>query len=957
MSSAETLEQAGDFYRISGRDRLRLTADHRVISVVSGSANLFVQLTDDSGAMTGYGRMVAALPEGAMLPLPDSGFNGMALVIVGVGSANVQLIGAAERSAWLDGQGGRSEGLAAGLAAFLDVLADHHMSASSAFAIAPGATSQVKGGTSVSAAHAVWIEAQTDEHDDTRSEPVVIGLAGPGRSVFVEANSTVAALSTQEAVRRHGWAVVDRWASETFLGIGQSLVASMEERRARIERRREDDADQVGQALSRLPAIVGLTAADAGADLVRAGAPAMVHVINLVCRVQKIPFDPSLRPGESDDPQEVLQDLLRRANLRFRKVALTDRWWQRDGLDMVGFDAETSMPIAILRRAPGRYDAVSGTGGERRQIDRRLAATLHDEGFVIFKPLPFRPLKAMDLVRHVLSGQARFDMRWAAVLAVATALIGLVPPLLIGKLLNEVVPFAETEGLIYLALGLAFVAIGSAMFQMVRSIALLRIEAFADGALQAAVWDRLLRLPLTFFRKYEVGDLLIKATGPTQLRQAVSDTALSAALSAIFSVVNFGLMVVYDGTLALVAVIFTLVTSLVLFGLARLQLRFERVQLKADAAVSSFIIQILVGIQKIRLMGAEDRAFARWVHKFADQRQHILRAARIGNAIQVLNGILPVMASILFFYMVGSDENRMSVGSFVAFNAAFGGFHGALLGLVGAVSASLSAVPIYENMKPLLSEQPEIDPARKPAPAFDGAIHLSNVFFRYDTDGPLILNGIDLTVRPGQFVAFVGPSGSGKSTIFRLLLGFETPEQGTVGYDGLDLGRLDLKTVRRQIGVVLQRGAILPGSIFENIVGSAPLSQEDAWEAARMAGFDEDIQHMPMGMHTVLTEGGGTLSGGQRQRLMIARAVVRKPRILLMDEATSALDNRTQAIVSESLAHLNATRVVIAHRLSTVVNADRIFVVDAGRIAQSGTYEELMAVDGPFRELARRQIA
>ena len=280
-----------------------------------------------------------------------------------------------------------------------------------------------------------------------------------------------------------------------------------------------------------------------------------------------------------------------------------------------------------------------------------------------------------------------------------------------------------------------------------------------------------------------------------------------------------------------------------------------------------------------------------------------------------------------------------------------------MLGLVSAVSTSLSAIPIYENMKPLMTEQPEIDPERKPAPAFEGSIHLSNVSFRYDEDGPLILNGIDLDIGAGQFVAFVGPSGSGKSTIFRLLLGFETPEQGTIGYDGLDLSRLDLKTVRRQTGVVLQRGAILPGSIFENIVGSAPLSQEEAWEAARMAGFDEDIEHMPMGMHTVLTEGGGTLSGGQRQRLMIARAVVRRPKILLMDEATSALDNRTQAIVSKSLAHLNATRVVIAHRLSTVVNADRIFVVVAGRIAQSGTYEELIQTEGPFRDLAQRQIA
>jgi NHLM bacteriocin system ABC transporter ATP-binding protein len=450
---------------------------------------------------------------------------------------------------------------------------------------------------------------------------------------------------------------------------------------------------------------------------------------------------------------------------------------------------------------------------------------------------------------------------------------------------------------------------------------------------------------------------MIKAMGPTQLRQAVSDTALSSVLSAIFSIVNFALMMSYDSQLAAWAFMFTLITSIVLLALSRLQLRFERDQIKANASVSSFIIQVLMGIQKVRLMGAEDRAFSRWLNKFSDLRQYTVRAAKLGNHIQTFSSILPVLASIMFFYVVGANEdNRISVGTFVAFNAAFGGFHGALLGLVGAVSASLSAIPIYENMKPLIEEQPEIDPQRKAAPPLDGSIYLNKVFFRYRKDGPLVLNGVDIDIKAGQFIAFVGPSGSGKSTIFRLLIGFETPEQGTVGFDGMDLNGLDLKTVRRQIGVVLQKGAILPGSIFENIVGASSLTQDDAWQAARMAGLDEDIKNMPMGMHTFLSEGGGALSGGQRQRLMIARAVVRKPRILLMDEATSALDNRTQAIVSKSLKHLNATRVVIAHRLSTVVNADKIYVVVSGSIVQSGNYDELMNEEGVFQQMSRRQI-
>ena len=237
-----------------------------------------------------------------------------------------------------------------------------------------------------------------------------------------------------------------------------------------------------------------------------------------------------------------------------------------------------------------------------------------------------------------------------------------------------------------------------------------------------------------------------------------------------------------------------------------------------------------------------------------------------------------------------------------------------------------------------------------------GAIEASRLRFRYKEDLPIVLNDVSFTINPGEFVAFVGHSGSGKPTLFRLLLGFEKPESGFIHFDGLDLDDIDPQALRRQMGVVLQNGRITDGDIFTNIIGTAPLSIDDAWEAARAAGLDKDIEAMPMGMHTVISEGGGGLSGGQRQRLLIARAIVHRPRILLFDEATSALDNQTQSTVSRSLEQLNATRIVIAHRLSTILHADRIFVFDQGGIVQQGTYDELMAQEGLFRDLAQRQI-
>jgi ATP-binding cassette subfamily C protein len=266
-------------------------------------------------------------------------------------------------------------------------------------------------------------------------------------------------------------------------------------------------------------------------------------------------------------------------------------------------------------------------------------------------------------------------------------------------------------------------------------------------------------------------------------------------------------------------------------------------------------------------------------------------------------------------------------------------------------------VPTYERAKPILETLPEVDEMKADPGELTGELEVSHVSFRYREDGPIVLKDVSVQVKPGEFVALVGPSGSGKSTLFRLLLGFEKLEAGAVYYNGRDLVGLDIREVRRQIGVVLQNGKLMAGDIFTNIIGSSLLTLEDARQAARMAGLEDDLKAMPMGLHTVISEGGGTLSGGQRQRLLIARALVHRPRILFFDEATSALDNRTQAIVSESLDNLQATRIVIAHRLSTIMNADRIYVLQDGRVVQQGTYDELIQAEGVFADLAKRQMA
>jgi ABC-type bacteriocin/lantibiotic exporter with double-glycine peptidase domain len=306
--------------------------------------------------------------------------------------------------------------------------------------------------------------------------------------------------------------------------------------------------------------------------------------------------------------------------------------------------------------------------------------------------------------------------------------------------------------------------------------------------------------------------------------------------------------------------------------------------------------------------------------------------------------------------MISLVGEELSIGKFLAFSAAFMTFLHATISASGAVLSLISAVPLYERTKPILDALPEPTEGKLQPGSIKGRIEFSHVYFRYKPGDPLVLHDLSLQVEPGEFVAIVGPSGSGKSTLTRLLLGFEKPESGTVLLDGLDLAGLDIQMVRRQFGVVLQGGKLMPGDIFRNIVGNSLLTLDDAWEAARLSGLEDDIREMPMGMHTVLGEGSSTLSGGQRQRLMIARAIVNRPRVLIFDEATSALDNRTQDIVSRSLENLKVTRLVIAHRLSTIQSANRIYVIEKGHLVQTGTFTQLRDSPGPFANMIKRQI-
>jgi NHLM bacteriocin system ABC transporter ATP-binding protein len=472
--------------------------------------------------------------------------------------------------------------------------------------------------------------------------------------------------------------------------------------------------------------------------------------------------------------------------------------------------------------------------------------------------------------------------------------------------------------------------------------------------------DRLLRLPTGFFKRYTAGDLADRVSGVDRIGELLTGRAIAGLLAGVFCVFGVGLMVVLDPPLAALAVGLTLLHGVVAVLAPIVRLGHERQYFALQGKASGLVLQFLAGVSKLRAAAATPRALALWASTFSLQKRNFIRSQRIANRLVAFEAGFPIFASLAIVAVAmrsGAGARAVDPGRFLAFFVAFGQSMAAMASLGAAIGQAVIAAPFFDRLAPVLESPAEVAGAGEDPGEISGAVELNQVTFGYGEATAPLFDRLSLRIAAGEYVALVGPSGCGKSTILRLVLGFEQARSGTILFDGRSIEGLNVEALRRQIGVVLQDGRIKTGSIYENICGPLQAPIEQAWEAARQAGLEADIEALPMGMHTLVTEGVSTLSGGQRQRLMIARALVHRPRILLLDEATSALDNRTQAIVRETVAKLDVTRIIIAHRLSTVRDAHRIIVLANGGVTQSGAYEDLIDAPGLFAELARRQLA
>ena len=772
----------------------------------------------------------------------------------------------------------------------------------------------------------------------------------------------IAASSTADLLRNGGLQEgLDRFHDLCLACVELQLERSAKQERVRLARKEDLDQSTLRGAYARLASVLEPQVRD-GAALEETTDP-LLAVCRMVGQAQGIVI--RSRPESGARQGDLLTRICEASRVRARRVILREDWWRRDNGPLVGFrtvegDPKAKDPVALLPTSSKSYELIDPVARTRTPVDAAMAETLSGDGFMFYPPLPERPVRKSDLLAMALRDR-KDDLGTILLMGLCGGLLALLVPILTGQVFGNVIPSADRGQLAQIALALIVASLASAAFQVTRSIAVLRLGGKLDGTVQSAVWDRLLSLPVSFFRRYTVGDLASRSMGIDAIRDMLTGNVLTSMLAAVFSLFSFALLFYYSWRLALLGTALVAVLAGVTALLTWLQLRHQRDLLAKQGKMASLVFGLINGISKLRVAGAEARAYARWAEGFAEQRRRALAAQRVAIAQAAFNPVYALATTMAIFAVAGfsseGPEPAMPLGEFLAFNAAFGQFLTAVLTMIGVLSSVLTMVPIYERLSPVLETVPEVDESKAEPGELAGEIEFSHVSFRYQQDGPLILDDVSFRAKPGEFIALVGPSGAGKSTCLRMILGFEKPSSGSIYYDGQDVASLAVRSVRRQIGVVLQTGRPMAGSIISNILGSSNLGIDAAWEAARLAGLEDDIKAMPMGMHTVISEGAETFSGGQKQRMLIARALVNRPRIILFDEATSALDNRTQDIVSRSLERLKSTRIVIAHRLSTIQNADRIYVMEGGRVVEEGRYDELIQLGGTFARLAERQIA
>lgn len=651
---------------------------------------------------------------------------------------------------------------------------------------------------------------------------------------------------------------------------------------------------------------------------------------------------------------EQVEYRMRPFGIKNRTVTLEKGWYHHAVGAMLGTLREDGSVVALIPGKLAGYRIIDIKNGKQINLNRKNENLIDKEALCFYEPLPQKSLTVKDLLVFMVQQLSVSDIVLYLVLMGLSAALGLLSPLFTKWLFSDVLESGSLRVLISLAVFMVCFSISQLCFRAFQGLINSRIGIKQNIAVQAAVMNRIMSLPPSFFKEYSAGELSQRSAYVQSLCSIIFNTIGMTGLTSLFSLIYIGQIFAFAPSLVVPSLLITAATIAISLITTFAQIKVTREKMQLSAKTSGLTYATITGIQKIKLAGAEKRMFSRWARHYAEEAQLEYNPPVFLKLSSTISLAVSLIGTLVLYYI--ATKSRVSVADYYAFNTAYGMVSSAFMSVISIAVTVANIRPTLEMAKPILEAEPEKHAGKENITELHGNIELSHVSFRYDESMPYVIDDLSLKIKSGEYLAIVGSTGCGKSTLMRLILGFETPEKGSIFFDKKDINKIDLESLRRKIGSVMQDGKLFLGDIYSNIVITAPqLTLDEAWEAAKIASIDEDIRKMPMGMNTFICEGQGGISGGQKQRLMIARAVAPKPRILMFDEATSALDNITQKNVSEAIDSLKCTRIVIAHRLSTIQHADRIIFLEGGRIAEEGTYEELIAKNGLFAKLVERQ--
>lgn len=666
-------------------------------------------------------------------------------------------------------------------------------------------------------------------------------------------------------------------------------------------------------------------------------------------------------PLKSADIPENVTDMAAQIEYRIhpygimkRSVKLEKHWYKSAIGPMIATAKEDGRAIALIPNKFSGYKMFDPKSGTKKKVNAKTEAILERDAFCFYKPLANRAVTAMDLIKYALEQLSFSDMLGNIGIVAIGSVMGLLAPVFTKLLFGDVLESGEIKMLVSIGLFMLCFAISKTLFDIYNKLIAEKVRVKQSTVVEAAVMARVMSLPISFFKDYSSGELATRIHTVKQMCASVMDTIFGTALASLFSLIYIGQIFGYAPALAVPAILVIAATFAVSLITISMEVKITRAYLNHSSKENGLLYSVISGMQKIKLAGAEKRVFAGWGHHHSEEIDILYNAPPILTMNKAILHAISLAGWLIIYYL--AVKEKIVVSDYYAFNVSYAMISGAFLALSNLTAGTALIKPMYEMVKPILTEIPEEVRNAEAVDSISGDIELDHVSFRYDESMPNILDDVSLQIKKGDYVAIVGRTGSGKSTLLRLLLGFEMPQKGAVLYDKRDISKLDLKSLRKNIGVVMQDGKLFMGDIYSNIVITDPsLSMEDAWKAAKIASLDEDIKNMPMGMNTFVSEEHGVVSGGQKQRILIARAVATNPNVLIFDEATSSLDNITQKKVSDAVDQLSCTRIVAAHRLSTIRHCNRIIVLDKGKIAEDGTYEELIEKRGLFYDIVSRQ--